>query len=357
MRSSSSVAAIWPWAMVNFASGAFCRSQAAASSRSSRRGQTKKLCPPRKRSRKRASRTMRSSKGVTKVRTARRSTGGVAMIDSSRTPVSASCKVRGIGVADRVSTWTSARNSLSRSLWPTPKCCSSSMTTRPRFLKLTFLPSTAWVPMTISTEPSAAPCARVAHVGGAGHARHLRQPHRQSGETRGEILVMLAREQSGRHDHRDLHAVDRGGESRAQGHFGLAEADVAADQPVHRLARGHVGQRRLDGAELVLGLVIGEAGAEFLVKPLGRRQFRRLVQRAGGGDLDQPLRHLADAQFQARLALAPGGMAEPVERDLGVFRAVARQQLDILDRHEQLVAGDDNAAPGNHAARPPPRYA
>ena len=36
---------------------------------------------------------------MTKVRTASRSTGGVAMIDSSRTPVSASCSVRGIGVA------------------------------------------------------------------------------------------------------------------------------------------------------------------------------------------------------------------------------------------------------------------
>ena len=66
------------------------------------------------------------SKGVTKVRTASRSTGGVVISDSSRTPVSASCSVRGIGVADSVSTWTSARSSFSRSLWATPKCCSSS---------------------------------------------------------------------------------------------------------------------------------------------------------------------------------------------------------------------------------------
>ena len=39
------------------------------------------------------------------------------MIDSSRTPVIASCSVRGIGVADSVSTCTSARSSFSRSLW------------------------------------------------------------------------------------------------------------------------------------------------------------------------------------------------------------------------------------------------
>ena len=54
---------------------------------------------------------------------------------SSRTPVSASCKVRGIGVAVSVSTCTSARSSFSRSLCLTPKCCSSSMMRRPRSLK------------------------------------------------------------------------------------------------------------------------------------------------------------------------------------------------------------------------------
>ena len=43
-----------------------------------------------------------------KVRTASRSTGGVAMMLISRTPVSASCSVRGIGVAVSVSTCTSA---------------------------------------------------------------------------------------------------------------------------------------------------------------------------------------------------------------------------------------------------------
>ena len=45
---------------------------------------------------------------MTKVRTARRSTGGVAMSDISRMPDSAICSVRGIGVAVSVSTWTSA---------------------------------------------------------------------------------------------------------------------------------------------------------------------------------------------------------------------------------------------------------
>ena len=79
------------------------------------------------------------------------------MIERSRTPVSASCRVRGIGVALSVSTWTWARNCFSRSLWLTPKCCSSSTTRSPRSLNLIDFPSSAWVPTTISTEPSASP--------------------------------------------------------------------------------------------------------------------------------------------------------------------------------------------------------
>ena len=88
-----------------------------------------------------------------KVRTASRSTGGVAITDISRTPVSASCSVRGIGVAVSVSTCTSSRSCFSRSLWPTPKCCSSSTMSRPRSLNSMLLASSACVPTTMSACP------------------------------------------------------------------------------------------------------------------------------------------------------------------------------------------------------------
>ena len=215
---------------------------------------------------------MRSSKGATKVRTARRSTGGVAMIDNSRTPDSASCRVRGIGVADSVSTWTAARNSLSFSLWPTPKCCSSSMTTRPRFLKRHLLAEHGMGADDDIHRTIRRARARRAHVGGGGHARHLREPDRQAGETRGEILDNAGgRAAWSAPPPRPANAVDRRRESRAQGHFGLAEADVAANQPVHRLARGHVAKRRLDGAK---------AGRRSRHRGSGRRIPRR-APRAG----------------------------------------------------------------------------
>ena len=93
---------------------------------------------------------------ATKVRMARRSSGGVAMIDMSRTPARLMCSVRGMGVAVSVSTSTSLRSFLSRSLWATPKRCSSSTTTSPRSRKETSVASSRWVPISTSTLPAAA---------------------------------------------------------------------------------------------------------------------------------------------------------------------------------------------------------
>ena len=71
-------------------------------------------------------------------------------------------------------------------------------------------------------------------------ARQLDEPHRQVGEAVGEHLEVLLGEQRRRHQHRDLLAVGERDERRAQRDLGLAEADVAADQPVHRLAARQV---------------------------------------------------------------------------------------------------------------------
>ena len=78
---------------------------------------------------------------------------------------------------------------------------------------------------------------------------------------------MLAGEQRRRHDDRDLLAVMRRSESRAQRHLGLAEADVAADQPVHRPARAEIVQHGVDGRLLVSVSSYGKAGAELVVGP------------------------------------------------------------------------------------------
>ena len=82
-------------------------------------------------------------------------------------PARARLSVRGMGVADSVSTSTSRFSCLSRSFAATPKRCSSSTTTRPRSLNCTSFESRRWVPMTISTVPSARPWSVAVWAAGA----------------------------------------------------------------------------------------------------------------------------------------------------------------------------------------------
>jgi hypothetical protein len=68
-----------------------------------------------------------------------------------------------------------------------------------------------------------------------GHkARQAADLKREAVETLGKTLVMLAGEQCGGRDHHHLHPGHRRDEGRAQAPLGLAEADIAADQAVHR---------------------------------------------------------------------------------------------------------------------------
>ena len=167
----------------------------------------------------------------------------------------------------------------------------------------------------------------------------LRNVDRKAAEALGEILGVLPRQKRRRHHHGDLLAVEGYRECRAQRHLGLAKADVAADQPVHRPAAFEVLQRGGDGAELVLGFLIGEARAEFVVDMRLHRHFRRFMQMPFGRDLDQFAGNLADPVLQLGLARLPAAATQSVEFDIGVVGAVARQQLDVFHRQEQLGFG------------------
>ncbi len=81
----------------------------------------------------------------------------VVIVDISRMPVTAISSVRGMGVADIVSTSTLARSFFSCSLCSTPNRCSSSTMTRPRSLNFVSEENRRCVPITRSTEPSFRP--------------------------------------------------------------------------------------------------------------------------------------------------------------------------------------------------------
>ena len=161
---------------------------------------------------------------------------------------------------------------------------------------------------------------------------------REAFEALGEIVEMLAGEESRRPDQRDLVAGHGGGEGGAQGNLGLAEPDVAADQPVHRRPLGEIVEHVADRPILVLGLLIGEAVDERGVGAVNLDQCAG----AGGADrsgLDEVARNLADAILHPALAALPCLAAQSVERGLlTVGAAVAGEDVDILDRHVELVA-------------------
>ena len=79
------------------------------------------------------------------------------------------------------------------------------------------------------------------------------------------------------------------------------------------MPEAEIGDAIGDRAHLVVGLDIGEAGAEFVVETFGRGQRLGHLELALGGDGDQLLSHVADALLQPRLPSLPGGAAQLVK--------------------------------------------
>jgi hypothetical protein len=128
-----------------------------------------------------------------------------------------------------------------------------------------------------------------------------------------------------------------GEERRAQRYFRLAEAYIAADQPVHRSSGAKVVHNLIDGALLVVCLLIRETRSELAIDTGGRAHHRRAAHLPLGRQSYQLPRHFQQAALQLRLARLPRPAAELVKRRLRGVGAIARQQLDVLDRQEQAV--------------------
>ncbi len=258
----------------------------------------------------------------------------------SRIPARARLSVRGIGVADRVRTSTSLRSRFRRSLAATPKRCSSSTTTRPEVAE----------PDVLGEEP-VGPDDEVDRAAGQALDRRLLLPgrdeprqdpdaEREGGEALPERLVVLGGEDRGRHEDGDLRAVlDRleGGPDRD---LGLAVADVADDQPVHRPAGLHVHLRLGHGPELVDRLLVREARLHLRLPRGVRGEGVTLGRGPGGVERQELLGQVVDGPLDPLLRPQPVGAAELAEpRPLAA--GVAADPLDLLDRDEDPVAAGE----------------
>ena len=148
---------------------------------------------------------------------------------------------------------------------------------------------------------------------------------------------MLLGEQRGGDEHGDLPAVLHGLERRPHRHLGLAEPDVAADEPVHRHLGLHVGLDLDHGVQLVGGLAEREGRLELgLPGSVGGERVARCVQ-TGLVEHHELLRDPGDLGAHRRLGPGEVGAAELAE-PRGLAARVEPHGLDLVRRHVQPVA-------------------
>ena len=150
---------------------------------------------------------------------------------------------------------------------------------------------------------------------------------------------MLLHEQRRGRQHRDLLAGLRGDEGGAHGDLGLAEADVAADDAIHRPLAAQVREHVADRLRLILGLLEREGVGEALVVELVQRQRQSLLRLAARVQVEQFRGHVADLFGGAPARPRPLVGAELVQRRvLGRGAGVAADQVQLLHRHVDAVA-------------------
>ena len=149
---------------------------------------------------------------------------------------------------------------------------------------------------------------------------------------------MLGDQQGGRDQDRDLLGVHHRLEGGADRDLGLAVADVAADQPVHRHGLLHVALDVVDRGQLVGRLGVVEGILQLALHRAVGAEREALTGPAGGIEADQFAGDLLDRLAGAGLALGPVRPAHPVQHRC-LTADVAGDLVELLHRDEDPVPG------------------
>ena len=149
--------------------------------------------------------------------------------------------------------------------------------------------------------------------------------------------VVLLGEDRGGDQHQHLLAVGGGLEGGSQRHLGLAVADVAAHQPVHRAVGLHVALHQLDRLALVGCLGEREALLEFPLPVAVGPEGVAAAHAPLGVQLEQLPGQLLGGPAGACLERVPAAPAELAQRRMGAPGA------DVAGDLGQLVGGDEDA--------------
>ncbi len=189
------------------------------------------------------------------------------------------------------------------------------------------------------------------HLGRLAEAAHHLDGHGQVAVALPKCVQVLLREDRGRGEQQRLRAVRDRDEGGADGDFGLAEADVPADEPVHRPRRLEVLLDDLDRLALVGRLLVREARLEPLdelgvglerdaLGPLaprveGEQLAGQLVRARACPVLDRLPRLAAELRQRGRVTVGPH-----VARNLGNLLVRDVEAIVAPEGEEEVVAGD-----------------
>ena len=157
-------------------------------------------------------------------------------------------------------------------------------------------------------------------------AVYKRDIHREGSKAVAEILVVLCRKDSRRHENRHLLLGGNALEGGAHGNFRLAEAHVTTDKAVHRTAAFHVALDFGGSLHLVGCRVVLEGILEFLLHLAIGRERKAIYQFALRIEFHEVARNLHHLLLDALLEVFPRLAAKAVE-----FRRFAFARFEPFD--------------------------
>ena len=169
-------------------------------------------------------------------------------------------------------------------------------------------------------------------------AEHLDLKAKRGKAFKERLVVLLGKNSRGAEYH-DLAAGVHALKRCAQGDLGLAKAHVAAQQAVHGLGCLHVRLNVGNSLQLVARLVVGEALLHLnLLGRIGRTGDTG-NRRAARIQVDQVKRQLFGILARLVGGTRPVGGVEPGQaRFIAVGANIARDAVDLLERHIEFVA-------------------
>ena len=143
--------------------------------------------------------------------------------------------------------------------------------------------------------------------------------------------IMLHGKDRRRHQHRHLFPPKHSLERRPNGDLGLTEADVAADEAVHRVREFHVLLDLSGGARLVKGILVHEGRLEFPLPRLVGGEGKSGHPLAAGIELDEFAGDVFYAALRTRLEAVPIRASQTGQlREMPLAGGILLQSRDIV---------------------------